>query len=106
MKLYTCGAGEVGGALPAPVRHPCGGAAHALREAGHEFELETVPGYRLLPWTRWGGARAKVKELTGQTDVPVLETDEGELICGSGRIIAWAREHPAAAGAQAPAGGA
>jgi hypothetical protein len=28
--------------------------------------------------------------------VPVLETDDGEVIQGSDRIVAWARDNPAA----------
>ena len=94
MKLYTCGQGTKGGALPWPLRHPCGGAAHALEEAGHQYELAVVPGYKLLPWTRGGDTRAKIRELTGQDDVPVLELDDGEVVVGSGSIISWARAHP------------
>lgn len=91
MKLYTCGQRDSGPAL-----HPCAKAGHALRDAGHEFEIETVPGYKLLFWTRRGGARDKIKEISGQTDVPVLVLDDGEVISGSGTIARWAKEHPAA----------
>ncbi len=31
--------------------------------------------------------------------IPVLETDDGELIPDSKRIIAWAKDHPASAAA-------
>ena len=41
-------------------------------------------------------SRAKVRELTGNNWVPVLETDNGEVIQGSKRIMAWARDNPAA----------
>ena len=43
--------------------------------------------------------RREVKELTGNYWVPVLVTDDGEAIQGSGRIIAWAQSHPAVAAA-------
>jgi hypothetical protein len=33
------------------------------------------------------------------TCVPLLVTDEGEAIQGSGKIFAWAQAHPAAAAA-------
>lgn len=93
MKLYTCGQRDSG---PAAV-HPCAKAAGALRDAGHEFEIETVGGYKLLFWTRRGpDVRAKIRELSGQEDVPVLVLDDGEVITGSGTIARWAKEHPAA----------
>ena len=60
MKLYTCGQSDHGAALG----HPCGRAARALREAGHEVEIETVGGYKLLPWTR-RGQRDAIRELSG-----------------------------------------
>ncbi len=90
MRLYTCGQRDHGAALG----HPCGRAAKALREAGHEVEIEAVEGYRLLPWTR-RGKREAIRELSGQEDVPVLVLDDGEVITGSGTIVRWAREHPA-----------
>jgi glutathione S-transferase len=96
MKLYTCGQAKSGGSLPFPLRHPCGGAAHALDEAGHSYELVKVPGYRMLPWTRRGDERTEIRQLSGQDNVPILQLDDGEVISGSGRIIAWAKDHPAA----------
>jgi hypothetical protein len=36
-----------------------------------------------------------VKRLSGQGWVPVLVTDEDEVISGSREIEAWAAEHPA-----------
>lgn len=92
MKLYTCGQRRNGPA----VMHPCAKAMGALRDAGHEFEVETVPGYRALPWTRRGDVRAEVKAISGQENVPVLVLDDGEVISGSGRIARWAGAHPAA----------
>jgi glutathione S-transferase len=90
MLLYTCGQKD----HQARLGHPCGRAAKALRDAGHEIEIETVEGYRLLPWTR-RGKRDRIREISGQEDVPVLVTDDGEVVSGTGTIIAWAKEHPA-----------
>ena len=90
MKLYTCGQTDHGAALG----HPCGRAARALREAGHTFEIEVVEGYRLMPWTR-RGKRDAIRELSGQEDVPVLVTDDDEVVSGTGTIVRWAKDHPA-----------
>ncbi len=90
MTLYTCGQRDHGAALG----HPCGRAAKALRDAGYEIDIETVGGYRLLPWTR-RGKREAIRRLSGQEDVPVLVTDGGEVVSGSGTIVRWAKEHPA-----------
>jgi glutathione S-transferase len=91
MTLYTCGQRDHAASLG----HPCGRAARALREAGHAFEIETVGGYRLLPWTR-RGQRDRIRELSGQDDVPILVCDDGEVVSGTGTIVRWARDHPAA----------
>ncbi len=93
MILYTCGQ-----KTNTPAVHPCGKAARALREAGYEFEIRTVRGYRLMPWT-WASRsrdRAGIRELTGRNEVPVAVLDDGEVISGSGTIARWARENPAA----------
>lgn len=95
MVIYTCGQKEKYGSLPGPLAHPCGKAMNALSEAGYEYETKVVPGYKFLFWTRTGGARDEVKKLSGQEDVPVLVLDSGEVISGSGKIAAWAQEHPA-----------
>jgi Glutathione S-transferase, N-terminal domain len=44
--------------------------------------------------------RRKVRELTGRNWVPVLVTDDGEVIQDSKRIVEWARANPAS-GAEA-----
>jgi len=98
MDLYTCGQKKHAGNLPAPIAHPCGRAAKALDDAGHSYELRTVGGYRLMPWT-WrtrSRDRAEIKRLSGQENVPILVLDDGEVISGSGSIANWASEHPAA----------
>jgi len=87
--LYTCGMRET-----APRMHPCAKAAKALRDAGHPFEIETVGGYKALGFTR-RGKRDRIRELTGQEDVPVFVADDGQVVFGTHAIVAWAGEHPA-----------
>jgi glutaredoxin len=92
--LYTCGQKKA----HAAIGHACGRAAKALDEAGYEYEIRDLPGYRLMPWT-WGQrrhARDEVKELTGQINLPVLLLDEGKTVISSGEIIKWAKSHPSA----------
>jgi glutathione S-transferase len=76
--------------------HPCGKAALALDDAGHEYELKTVRGFKALPFTKFGGARDEVKELSGQEDVPILVLDDGEVVTGNRAIVDWAKAHPRA----------
>ena len=92
MILYTCGQKTHGPAIA----HPCGKAGKALDDAGYEYEIKTVGGYRLAFWT-WGNRghdRAEVKKLSGTNEVPILVLDDGSVISGSGAIAGWAREHP------------
>ena len=106
MKLYVC----YGTWKPAPWRkggHPCGNAYHALKDAGHRPEV--VRAYGLGPLGGLFNAtpgRREVKRLTGNYWVPVLITDEGDVIQGSQKIVDWARANPAlaASGAGDPAG--
>lgn len=91
MKIYTCGQRD----KQASIGHPCGRAVRAIREAGYDPEIEAVAGYRMLPWTRRGGVRDEIKAISGQENVPVLVTDDGEVVSGSGTIVAWAKAHPA-----------
>lgn len=96
MILYTCAQKKRGGRAPRYAgRHPCGWAATALDDAGHEYEVRAVEGYRLLPWTR-RGKRGTIRTLTGQEDVPVLVFDDGDVVVGSAEIVEWARSHPGA----------
>jgi len=101
--LYTCRQKKTGPAFA----HPCAKAAKALDEAGYEYELRTVGGYRMLPWT-WGSRdddRAEIRELSGTNEVPILVLDDGEVVSGSGTIARWAHEHPVArAGSRQSAG--
>jgi glutaredoxin len=91
--LYTCGQKKA----MASLGHACGRAAKALDQAGYEYEIRDLPGYKYLPWT-WGErrrGREEVRELTGQIELPVLILDEGQTVVGSGKIAEWAKAHPA-----------
>jgi hypothetical protein len=95
MKLYVCW-GTFKPA-PRPGGHPCGNAYHALKEAGHDPEVILSYGWDKLPdfMNRTAGRR-EAKRLTGKTTVPVLVTDDGEVVYDSKEIVAWAEKHPAA----------
>lgn len=100
MVLYTCASGTSFGSGPGPFKHPCGGAAKALDDVGHRYEVKNVGGGSLMFWT-WptrARDRAEVKQLSGRNSVPILVLDDGEVITGSATIARWAREHPASAG--------
>ena len=86
MILYTCAGKKHGATLS---MHPCGVAAKALDDAGHDYELEVVGGFKALGFTR-RGKRDGIRELTGQEDVPVLQLDDGSTVAGSKEIVAWA----------------
>jgi glutathione S-transferase len=98
VRLYTCPFETHGGGLPGPLAHPCGRAAKALDEAGHSYEIEKVKGGIGMIWTlpSRGRDRAEVERLSGQRSVPILVLDDGEVVTGSGEIVDWARENPAA----------
>ncbi|MGI8461483.1 MAG: glutathione S-transferase N-terminal domain-containing protein [Solirubrobacterales bacterium] len=94
MKLYVCW-GTWTGATPRPFRraesHPCGVANEALKEAGHDPQVVRCFGWEALPWVfNLTPGRRKAKQLTGATTVPVLVTDEGNVVAGSSEIAAWA----------------
>jgi hypothetical protein len=96
MKLYVCYGTFT--AAPRPGGHPCGNAYKALKDAGHDPEVVKSYGAGVLPdFMNVTSGRREVKKLTGKTWVPVLVTDSGEVISDSKNIIAWAKEHPAAA---------
>jgi glutathione S-transferase len=98
MKLYVCWGTFT--ATPRPGGHPCGNAYEALKEAGYDPEVVKSYGWTVLPefMNRTSG-RQEVKKLTGKTTVPVLVTDDDEIVSDSKNIVAWAKKHPAAAGA-------
>jgi hypothetical protein len=100
MELYVCW-----GTFPVlwrPGGHPCRNAYQALREAGWNPEVRKTHGLGPLP-EALTPQRRKVRELTGQNWVPVLVTDDGEVIRESKKIAAWARANPAS-GADKAAG--
>ncbi len=97
MVLYTCSDGKAFGSLPSPIAHPCGRAAVALDREGHSYEMKKVRGGTLKFWTWPSRARdrAVIEELSGQRSVPILVLDDGDMVVGSGAIVAWAEENPA-----------
>jgi glutathione S-transferase len=52
-----------------------------------------VYGFAQLPDVTSG--RMEVRRLTGESFVPVLVLDDGEVVKDSKHIVAWARENPA-----------
>lgn len=95
MKLYVC-YGTFKHAPRSEGLHPCGRANDALRDAGHRPKVIRSYGLGLLPGVfNLTPGRRRVKELTGNTWVPLLEFDDGSFIQGSREIAAWAEAHPA-----------
>jgi hypothetical protein len=93
MKLYVCW-GTFKAAPRPGGKNPCGTAYHALRDAGWDPEVERTYGWAVLG-NGLNPTRAKVRELTGQSWVPVLVTDDGEVIQDSKKIVEWAKANPA-----------
>jgi hypothetical protein len=98
VKLYVCW-----GTFPVPWprrsaswrpgAHPCKKAHDALKAAGHAPDVVKAYCFAALPdITR---ARREVKRLTGESFVPVLVLDDGQVIRDSKNIVAWARDTPA-----------
>lgn len=89
MKLYVCY-----GTMP-PSGHPCRRAFEALKAAGHQPEVIRSYGWQLLPeFMNRAEGRRLAREHTGTNSVPLLQTDDGEFIGESKKIIAWARANP------------
>ena len=99
MKLYVCYGTFT--KTPRPGGHPCGNAYEALREAGHDPELIKAYGLGILPDTPFNqtSGRKEAKRLTGKAMVPVLVTDDGEVVADSKKIVEWAKKNPAGAAA-------
>jgi len=93
MKLYVCWT-TVQTPRP-PHGHPCHNAHKALREAGHDPEVVKVRGLGIGPIKLMTDGRREVQELTGSPVVPVLVTDDGEVINESQRIVEGAEAQPA-----------
>ncbi len=98
MRLYICwGTFQT----PRPGGHPCANAYRALEDAGWDPEVKKTYGWAVLG-DALNPTRKPVRELTGDNWVPVLVTDDGEVIQGSQKIVDWAKPNPAA-GAEATA---
>ncbi|MGI8632767.1 MAG: glutathione S-transferase N-terminal domain-containing protein [Solirubrobacterales bacterium] len=101
MKLYVCWATVD----PSFYDHPCGTAHSALREAGHDPEIVKAYG-----WVKFPDAlnntkgRKEAEELTGSKQVPVLVTDDEQVIYPTNKIVEWAKANPARATAGASQG--
>lgn len=101
MKLYICWT-TIQTPRP-PHGHPCHNAHKAVTDAGYDPEVIKVRGLGVGPSFMhvMTDGRREVEELTGQPAVPVLVTDDGEVITESQRIVEWAKAHPAKAAAAA-----
>jgi hypothetical protein len=80
-----------------PGGHPCANAYEALRAAGHDPEVKYAHSLGALPDALQTPTRKLVREKTGKSWVPALETEDGTWISGSAEIVAWAEAHPASA---------
>jgi hypothetical protein len=92
VKLYVCwGTFQTVGP-----GHPCRNALDALRAAGYEPEIIRSYGWGRLPaaLNRSEGRRL-ARGATGNSWIPLLLTDDGELIAGSTNIKEWAVHRPA-----------
>ena len=96
MRLYVCWGTFW---TPRPGGHPCHNAHEALLDAGWDPEVVRVHGLGIGPEAlRWKtSGRAEVEELSGSPTVPVLVTDDGEVVSESSRIRDWAQQNPAPA---------
>ena len=93
MKLYICWGTF---RSPRPGGHPCRNAYVALRDAGYEPELIKSYGLGILPDAlNQTAGRKEARRLTGDSWVPVLVTDGGEVVNGSDKIADWAKANPA-----------
>jgi predicted enzyme related to lactoylglutathione lyase len=87
LTLYTCHIDDRG-----PKPHACRRAHEALRAAGHDYETVVFGhGHRFGAFTT--GRRPRLKEISGQEKLPVLQWPDGTTIAGSANIVAWARSN-------------
>ncbi len=64
-------------------------------ETGHDPDVVRAYGLGPLPDALNGPRRLEVKRLSGNSWVPTLVLDDGEVVDGSDQIAAWARAHRA-----------
>jgi glutaredoxin len=84
-----------------PPPHACKRAQRALRAAGHDFDkIVAAKGIPFALFT--SGRRPKLKQLTGQEQLPVLRLPDGTFITGATNIIAWAKSNAPAQTASSP----
>ena len=93
MRLYICWT-TIQSPRP-PHGHPCHNAHKARVDAGYDPEVVKVHGLGIGPVKLMTDGRREVQELTGSPVVPVLVTNEGEVINESQRIVEWAESNPA-----------
>jgi hypothetical protein len=91
MRLYVCWGTF---RSPRPGGHPCGNAHKALKEAGWDPEVKKSYGLGILG-DALNPTRREVRRVSGQNMVPVLVTDDDEVISGSDKIAKWAKDNPA-----------
>jgi len=93
VKLYVCWTTLQ---TPRPPHgHPCHNAHKALRDAGYDPEVIKARGLGVGPLKLMTDGRREVQGLTGSPVVPVLVTDDGEVINESQQIVEWAKSRPA-----------
>jgi glutathione S-transferase len=79
-----------------PKIHPCRKVQERMDELGHSYETNIFDRNRPMGlFTR--GKRPKLKKMSGQEKLPVLELDDGTMIAPSKKIIEWAEQSPPAA---------
>jgi len=79
-----------------PQIHPCRKVQERLDLLGHRYETNIFDKNRPAGlFTK--GKRPKLKEMSGQEKLPVLELDDGTMISPSKKIIEWAEQTPPAA---------
>lgn len=75
-----------------PKFHPCRRVEEALTAAGVDHDRAVFDKNRPMGLMT-KGKRPKLKALSGQEKLPVLELADGTTVSGSQDIIAWARTH-------------
>lgn len=86
MTLYVCW-----GLFKTPGRgHPCRNAHDALLAAGHRPTVVRSYGWGVLPASlNRSVGRRRVRQLTGNDWVPLLVTDDNQVVQGTKAIVAW-----------------
>lgn len=82
---------------PRPGGHPCANAYRALREAGHDPDVQKGYGLTSLPdaIANRSAGRREAKARTGKPTLPILVLDDDTTVADSESIVAWAKANPA-----------